>query len=143
MKVSDVMTHRVQYIPPDTTLQEAATKMREIGCGFLPIGNDDNTRLSGVVTDRDIVIRAVAEGLDPATTPVTQIRSNSVLYCFADDDLEKAVDSMRIKLVYRLIVLNNPQEKQLCGVLSLGDIYRYNEDQLASKAARSIVERAA
>ena len=143
MKVSDVMTHNVRFIEPGTTLMEAAMKMREMGCGFLPISNEESSRLEGVVTDRDIVTRAVAEGMDPTATTVHQIRTEAVLYCFADDDLEVAMDSMRTQKVYRLIVLNNPGEKRLCGVLSLGDAYRYNEKQLASEAARSIEERAA
>jgi len=143
MKVKDVMTPAARFIEPATTLREAATRMREMGCGFLPVSNADNTRLQGVITDRDIIIRAVAEGMDPNTTTVSAIASHRVLYCCADDDLEQAVQTMEMQKVYRLIVLEDRQSKQLCGVVSLGDINRYNETQLASKAAKAISERVA
>lgn len=143
MKVKDVMTPEARFVEPSTTLMEAATRMRELGCGFLPISNGDNTRLEGVVTDRDIVIRAVAQGLDPSRTTVDEVKSNRVLYCFADDDLESAVQSMELQQVYRLIVLDNPQNKSLCGIVTLGDISRFNETELVGKAARAISDRAA
>lgn len=143
MKVRDVMTPDARFVEPSTTLMEAATRMREMGCGFLPISNGDNTRLEGVVTDRDIVIRAVAQGMDPTRTTVDEIKSNRVLYCFADDDVEQAVQSMEGQQVYRLIVLDNPQDKNLCGIVTLGDISRCNEIELVGKAAHAITDRAA
>lgn len=143
VKVKDVMTPTVRFIEPTTTLQKAAALMREMGCGFLPVSNADNTRLDGVVTDRDIIIRAVAEGMNPASTTVGAVKSNKVLYCCADDDLEEAIHSMEMQRVYRLIVLDGRQSKQLCGVVSLGDVYRFDETGIASKAAKAILERAA
>lgn len=143
MKVKDVMSPEARFVEPSTSLKEAATRMREMGCGFLPISNNDNTRLQGVITDRDIVIRAVAQGMDPSQTTVEEIKSNRVLYCYADDDLDHAAQSMETQQVYRLIVLDNPQNKNLCGIVTLGDISRANETQLVGKTARSITDRAA
>lgn len=138
MQVQDVMTKDAQYTPLDTSLKEAAETMRDLDCGFLPIGNEDNTKLLGVVTDRDIVIRAVAEGKDPTGTPVTEAMSKKVLYCFAEDNLEQAAESMQSQQVYRLIVLDNAERKNLCGVISLGDILRHQEIVLSADTAEAI-----
>lgn len=142
MNIKDVMTRNVEYIPSDTTLEEAAMKMRDLDCGFLPIGDSSDGKLQGVVTDRDIVLRALAEGMDPADTTVEQIKSNKVLYCYQDDDLQSAADSMGEQQVYRLIVLNNPEEKRLCGVITLGDILRHNQERIAEQAAKNISKAA-
>src|SRR5690625_1994369 len=112
MKITEVMTRNVEYIPSSTSLEEAAVRVREQVPGFLPIGDPPDGKLQGVITDRDIVVRALAEGLDPADTTVEQVRSNKVLYCFQDDDLPSAADSMGQQQVYRLIVLDNPDDKR-------------------------------
>lgn len=143
MKVSDVMTKSVEYIEPGASLMEAAIQMQSMGCGFLPIVNQEGTKLEGVVTDRDIVVRGVAAGLDPTSTTVHQIRSDHVLYCFADDDLAEAMAVMSKKKVYRLIVLNNRNEKRLAGILTLGDVTRNDEQKLAMEAAKAIAGKAA
>lgn len=140
MKISEVMTRNVEYIPSSTTLEEAAVRMRELDTGFLPIGDSPDGKLQGVITDRDIVVRALAEGLDPADTTVEQVRSNKVLYCFQDDGLQSAADSMAQQQVYRLIVLDNPDDKRLSGVITLGDILRHDQEPLAERTARSIVD---
>lgn len=128
MNISQVMTRNVEFVPPSASVDEAAAKMRELDCGFLPIARSNNDRIEGVITDRDIVVRAIAEGMDPRNTPVEQIKSDGVLYCFEDDSLEDAAQSMHDQQVYRLIVLNNPEEKRLAGVVSLGDITRGDHD---------------
>lgn len=138
MKVKDVMTDACEFVAPDANVQEVAQRMRDLDCGFMPIGNNDSGRLEGVVTDRDIVLRAVAEGLDTSECLAQDVATQKVLYCFEDDELDSAADSMREQQVYRLIVLDNPQDKQLCGVISLGDILRHHENQLASRAAEGI-----
>lgn len=136
--VKDVMSRDVQYIAADTTLEQAARTMRELGCGFLPIGDTPGEKLQGVITDRDIATRAVAERLDPSSTPVTAVQSDRVLYCFEGDQLEQAAKSMHDQQVYRLVVLDNADSKKLAGVISLNDIVRHNERQLASAAAEGI-----
>ena len=143
MKIRDVMTQDVEYVSSDTTLDQAAQKMQELDCGFLPIANSPQDKLHGVVTDRDIVLRALAQGLDPASTTVEQIRSDKVLYCYENDDIQSAANSMGDQKVYRLVVLNNEQEKRLCGIVTLGDILRHNQEHLAEQAAKDITAKAA
>ncbi|HUG98016.1 MAG TPA: CBS domain-containing protein [Gammaproteobacteria bacterium] len=132
------MTDKPRFVSAATTLQEAARLMRDLDSGFLPVADEREEKLSGVVTDRDITVRAVADGLDPAKTTVTDIKSDSVLYCFKDDDVADAAKRMRDKQVYRLIVLDNRENKKLCGVVSLGDILRHGQSALAAKTAEGI-----
>ena len=82
MRVQDAMTKNATYIPAAMTLDDAARKMRELNSGFLPIADANEKKLQGVVTDRDIVLRAVAEGLDPARTSVEEVKSDAVLFCY-------------------------------------------------------------
>jgi CBS domain-containing protein len=139
MQVHELMTSKPQFVPSSTTLKEAAQKMRDLDCGFLPVADAREEKLAGVVTDRDIAVRAVADGMDPTTTTVTDIKSDGVLYCFKDDDVKQAAERMRSKQVYRLIVLDDRESKKLCGVISLGDIMRHDQSALAGETARGIV----
>jgi CBS domain-containing protein len=139
MQVRELMTDKPKFVPGTTTLQEAAQKMRELDTGFLPVADEREQKLSGVVTDRDITVRAVADGLDPAKTTVADIQSDRVLYCFRDDDVEEAARRMQAKQVYRLVVLDDRDNKKMCGVISLGDIVRHKQPELAFKTAEAIV----
>jgi CBS domain-containing protein len=139
MQVHELMTSKPQFVPSSTTLKEAAQKMRDLDCGFLPVADAREEKLAGVVTDRDIAVRAVADGMDPTTTTVTDIKTDGVLYCFKDDDVKQAAERMRSKQVYRLIVLDDRENKKLCGVISLGDIMRHDQSALAGETARGIV----
>ncbi len=143
MHVKDVMTRACEFIEPGTSLKDAAQKMRSLDCGFLPISTQAGGKLEGVITDRDIVLRAVAEGRDPSRTAVKDVETRRVLYCFESDDLDSAARSMREQQVYRLVVLDRPESKRLCGVISLGDILRHHRSGLAADAAEGITERAA
>jgi CBS domain-containing protein len=138
MKVQQAMTGKPEYVPTTMTLRDAAKRMRELDCGFLPIGDSPKGKLKGVVTDRDIAIRGVADGLDPASTTVQGIKSDKVLYCYQDDDIEAAARSMGEQKVYRLVVLDDAKAKKLCGVISLGDIARH-DSKLAGRVAEGIV----
>lgn len=142
MQIREIMSTKPEIITPQTTLQEAAEKMRELDCGFLPVGAND--RLQGMVTDRDIAIRAIAEGRDPKETPVSEIMTEKVLYCFEEDDLRDAARSMKEQQVRRLVVLNNRQDKRLTGVVSLGDIAtRCGDEKLAGDITEAVSEKAA
>lgn len=136
--VKNVMSTDVQYIASDSTLDQAASKMRDLDCGFLPIGDSPNGTLQGVITDRDIVIRGLAEGVNSSEATVGSVKSDRVLYCFQDDDIERAADSMRDQQVYRLVVLDSQDSKKICGVITLNDIVRHQESQIASSAAQGI-----
>jgi CBS domain-containing protein len=139
MQVREIMTSKPQFVPATTTLEEAARKMRDLDCGFLPVADQQEQKLSGVITDRDITLRAVADGRDPAKTTVADIQSDRVLYCFMDDDITDAARSMQKQRVYRLVVLDNRDNKKLCGVVSLGDILRHDQPALAARTAEAIV----
>ena len=138
MQVQQIMSTRVEYIPADTTLAQAAKNMRDRDTGFLPIGDSPQGRLQGVITDRDITVRGVAAGKDPENTTVNQVKTDKVLYCFQDEDVNDVANNMQDQKVYRLIVLNNRDEKRLCGVVSLGDIVRHGSAKLGGETAREI-----
>lgn len=123
MKVSEVMCPEFEIATPDTTLREAAQMMRDGDFGYLPVGEND--RLMGTVTDRDIVIRAVAEGIDGGA-PVRQIMTENVVYCFEDNEVSEAGDVMRTRQIRRLVVLD--RDKRMVGILSIGDIARDTDD---------------
>ena len=118
MKVSRVMTPHVECIGPDTTLQETAKRMKSLDVGFMPVL--DKERLIGTVTDRDIVIRAVAEGQDIRNATARDVMSTQVYYCFDDQDISECGHSMQSQGVRRMLVLD--RSKNLVGVVSLGDI---------------------
>ena len=144
MKVKEAMTSECDFIEPTATLQQAAQMMRDLGCGFLPIGNHrSDGKLEGVITDRDIVVRAVAEGCDSRDTQVNQVETSQVFYCYEDNSIDEAAQSMREQQVYRLIVLNNAEEKKLSGIITLGDILRHSEDKIATATAKGIMNKAA
>ncbi|HEU5296733.1 MAG TPA: CBS domain-containing protein [Burkholderiaceae bacterium] len=117
MRVSEAMTHDVSTVRPDETLQQAALKMAELDAGVLPVGADD--RLVGMITDRDIAVRAVAKGNGPETK-VRDAMSEDVKYCFEDEDLDAVQKNMGYIRVRRLPVVN--RQKRLVGIVSLGDI---------------------
>lgn len=117
MKLSEIMTRDPEWIRPDDSLEDAACKMRILDTGFVPVG--DGSRLQGVITDRDITIRAVAEGLDSSNL-VEDVMTPDVIYCFEDQDVQEAADIMAVKQVHRLVVLD--RDKKLTGIVSLGDI---------------------
>src|SRR3954466_11863099 len=103
MRVSEVMTRGVECISPDATLQEAAARMKSLDVGPLPVC--DNDRLVGMVTDRDITVRATAEGEAPTDVRVRDIMTLEVFWCFEDQDAAEAARLMEQKQVRRLVVL--------------------------------------
>jgi CBS domain-containing protein len=117
MQVSEAMSSDVNIANPQQTIREAAQMMAEIDAGALPVGEND--RLVGMITDRDIAVRAVAAGKGP-DTPIREIMSNEVKYCFEDDDLEEIAHNMADIKLRRLPVLN--ENKRLVGIISLCDI---------------------
>jgi CBS domain-containing protein len=139
MQVKDVMTRGVECVSPDATLQEAARKMRDLDVGPLPVC--DNDRLAGMLTDRDIVVRAVAEGRDPRSAKVREAMTEGIDYCFEDDDLEQAARLMRQRQVRRLVVLN--RDKRLVGIVSLGDLaVETGGDEVAGKTLERVSQPA-
>lgn len=140
MKIKDVMSKECQFVPHNATLQQAAQKMQELDCGFIPVGKDN--KLCGVITDRDIAVRAVAQNL-ANDTPVSQIMSEQVLYCFETDDVNQIATNMTENRVRRLVVLDNKKDKKLCGVVSICDIVNANrtEAETSSKLIRGVSQQ--
>ena len=124
MKVKNYMTEEVIFIGPDFSLRRAAEKMTENDCGFLPVGSQDD--LLGVITDRDIVIRAVCIGKDVSTEKVRKYMSKPVVACNENDTLEDAIEKMHSQEVGRLVVKN--KKGQVVGILSLGSILAREAD---------------
>ena len=117
MKVSEVMTRDVQLIEPTQTIRDAARLMAELDAGIMPVREGD--RLVGMITDRDIAVRAVAEGKGPDTS-VREVMTEDVKYCFEDDDTDDVARNMADIQVRRLPVLT--RDKRLVGIISLGDM---------------------
>jgi CBS domain-containing protein len=136
MQVSQILTRDVETIRPDTTVKEAAQRMRSMDVGSLPVC--DGRRLLGMVTDRDITIRITAEGRDAANTPVQEAMTPDVAFVFEDQDVQEAAKLMRERQIRRLPVVN--REKQLVGILALGDIATTGDDRLSGDALEQISE---
>jgi CBS domain-containing protein len=134
MQVSQLITRNVETIAPDATVREAAQRMRSADIGSLPVCDGD--RLLGMITDRDITVRAIADGLDPARTPVQDAMTPSVSYCFDDDDVRQAARIMEDKQIRRLPVLNH--DRKLVGILAQADLARAGEDQLTGEVVQKI-----
>lgn len=133
MLVKDIMTPAAKWVDAATPIADAALIMRERDFGVLPVG--DGTRLIGIVTDRDIAVRGAAEKRDLAASTVRDIMTDHVLYCFDDQLVEDVAANMAEQRVRRLAVLN--REKNLVGMVTLGDIAARGPDQAA---ARSLAE---
>jgi CBS domain-containing protein len=118
MKIREIMTPDAQCIRPDETLVDAASLMRQLDVGVLPVCDDDS--VVGMLTDRDIAIRAVADSRDPGRTLVHEIMSAGTIFVYDDHDVEEAVRVMEQHQIRRAPVLN--REKKLVGIVSLGDI---------------------
>ena len=139
VRVKDIMSKNVTWVGPELSLQDAAKKMRELDIGSLPVGKDD--RLIGMITDRDIACRAVAEGDDPAKTMIAEAMSKGVTYCFEDQDVGEAAHLMEQKQIHRLPVLN--RQKRMVGMVSLGDIGLHAPHELTGEVVEAVARRPA
>jgi CBS domain-containing protein len=124
MWIRDIMTRNVECVWPDDTLQEAALRMKELDVGPMPVCDYD--RVVGMLTDRDITVRAVAEGRDPRSTRVRDVMTRNVVSCSEDDAVEEAARLMQERQIRRLLVLD--RDKRLIGIVSLGDLASEAED---------------
>jgi CBS domain-containing protein len=124
LQLKDIMTRNVEVIQPESSLWEAAQRMAALDVGMLPVCSGD--QLVGMLTDRDITVRATAEGRDPKTTRVHEVMTPEVVHVFEDDDVSAAAQIMSEQQIRRLVVLN--QSKQLAGIVSLGDLAVHGGD---------------
>jgi len=117
MKVREAMTRDVRIASPDETIRDAAKAMAALDAGVLPVGEND--RLVGMITDRDMAVRAIAQGKGP-DTKIREVMTTEVKYCFEDEELDHVAANMADIRVRRLPVMN--REKRLVGIVSLGDV---------------------
>jgi CBS domain-containing protein len=134
MKVREIMTPAVQCVRPEDNLVEAAGVMRELDVGAVPVC--DRGEVIGIVTDRDITVRATAEGRDPNRTFVHQVMSPGVVFAYEDDTVESVVQLMEENQVRRAPVLT--RQKKLAGIVSLGDLAVDANTQLSAEALREV-----
>jgi CBS domain-containing protein len=118
MKISEVMTRQVRVVGPDRTVREAARLMDELNVGVLPVC--DGERLLGIITDRDITVRATATGKDPDAVPVREIMTEDVRWCFEDEAVEDVAQMMGDVQIRRIPVVD--RNKRLVGIVALGDL---------------------
>jgi CBS domain-containing protein len=136
MRVSEAMTREVRIANPGQSIRDVAKVMAEIDAGAMPVGEND--RLVGMITDRDIAIRAVALGKGP-DTPVREVMSKEVKYCYEDEDLEHVAKNMGDIQLRRLPVVS--REKRLVGIVSLGDVSQNEDLETTGDAAAGVSQR--
>jgi CBS domain-containing protein len=136
MLVRDVMTLRAETIGPEETIQAAAAKMKALNVGALPVKDDDH--LVGMLTDRDLAVRAVAAGRDPTRARVREAMTPQVVWCFEDQDTLEAARIMEDKAIRRVMVLD--RQERLVGLLSVDDIAAgARQERLAGEVLDSAV----
>jgi len=139
MQVFEAMTPEVVSVLPDTTIVDAALVMKNLDIGPLPVV--DSGRLIGVVTDRDITVRATAEGLDPLTTHVSDVMTREVVACREDDDVRQAARLMQDAQLRRLLVVDDAG--RLTGIVSIGDLaLQTGDDKLSGHTLEKVSEPA-
>ena len=134
MKVKQAMHNGVQWVDPATSVETLARLMRGHDIGAIPIGDSD--RLIGMVTDRDIVCRCIAAGLDPNTAIARDVMSEGIVFCLEKQELDDAARIMEMKKIRRLPVING--KKRMTGMLSLGDVHNAGPDHLGGEVMQSV-----
>lgn len=134
MKIREIMTSDVRCISPDASLVEAAKLLNELDVGALPVCDQD--RLAGMITDRDIVVRALAQDKDPRSTRVRDAMTEGIVYVYEDDNIEDAAQHMESKQIRRLAVLN--REKRLVGLVSTADIALETSSRTTGEILREV-----
>lgn len=139
MQLREIMTPQVEVVAPTVPLVDCARKMRDLNVGAIPVCDGD--RLQGMVTDRDLAIRGLAEGLNPKKTRVAEVMSADVAWCYEDQEASDAAAIMREKQIRRLPVLD--RQKRLVGIVSLGDLSVKTGDRaLAGDTVEAVSEPA-
>lgn len=136
MKVKDAMHAGVTWVEPDTRIKDLARMMRDEDIGSIPIGEND--RLVGMVTDRDIVCKGLADGKDPDSLTARDVMSGPIVYCRAEEDVEDAVRIMEEHEIRRLPVIN--ENKRMVGMLSMGDIADCASRDLTAEVTRAVAD---
>ena len=137
MKLSEIMTRDVVIMQPDDSLQSAAKKMRDFNIGFLPVCDGDE--LLGVISDRDLTVRALADGMDVNIMLGRDLMTTPVIYCYEDQDVREAAQIMEENQIRRLVVLSR-EGKRLVGVVSLGDLARHEPTNRSGQVLKKVSE---
>lgn len=137
MKLSEIMTTEVEMVQPDDTLQLAARKMRDRDIGFLPVC--DGGTLMGVLSDRDLAIRALAEGMDTTVMLSRDLMTTPAIHGYEDQDITEAAKIMEANQIRRLVILSR-QDERLVGIVSLGDIARNTSPKLSGEVLQRVSE---
>lgn len=138
MKVQEVMTPNIEYIKSDDSIKKAAEKMKNIDIGVLPVTAGDE--VIGIMTDRDIVIRSTAQGLDPEKHMVMEVLTTGVTSVKEEDDIKEAADLMEDKQIRRVLVKD--KEGKVTGIVSLGDLAVHIKNKLAGEVLKEVSEPA-
>jgi CBS domain-containing protein len=135
-KISDIMTPHCEWAQPNATVQEIAQRMKELDCGFIPVGDGEDRKLIGTITDRDIALRCCARGLNPKECTARDVMTDKTYYCYDDQDTEDVCHNMSEIKVRRLPVLN--RDKELVGVVSIGDLAQGSETSETGETLKEI-----
>jgi CBS domain-containing protein len=136
MQAKDLMTRTVECVTPDMQIQEVARRMKSLDIGFVPVCDSD--RLIGTVTDRDIVLRVIAEGRDVKGCKARDVMTSEVFWCYDDQTAEEVADYMADQEIRRVVLLDRSQ--RLVGVISIGDLAKGGEQVAAGEAIGTIAE---
>jgi CBS domain-containing protein len=139
MQVREVMSKNVKLVSPNDTIEKAASLMEQIKCGALPV--EENEKIIGVITDRDITLRAVAKGKAPSKCTVREVMSPGIKYIFDDETTEAAAQNMSKLQVRRLPVMN--RQKRLVGIVALGDLAIKLDGPASTNALKGISKSSA
>jgi CBS domain-containing protein len=134
MKVKDAMHRGVEWVSPDTSLAEVARLMRRHDIGAVPVGEND--RLIGMVTDRDIVCRGLAEDKDPRKLTAREVMTKGIVFCRSEEDLDEATKTMEDRQIRRLPVID--ANRRMVGILSLGDVSSAGEKDLSGEVLQAV-----
>jgi CBS domain-containing protein len=135
--IKEIMTPQVQVVSPETPIMEVAQVMKQHDVGAVPVcGND---RLVGMVTDRDLVLRCLAKGIDPSQLTAEKVMSEGIIFCFETQDVGEAARIMEVRKVRRLVVLN--ADRRMCGIVTVGDIAtRFGSEELTGEILERVSE---
>jgi CBS domain-containing protein len=137
MKLSEIMTRDVVVMQPDDSLQSAAKKMRDRDIGFLPVCDGED--LIGVISDRDITVRALADGMDVNIMLGRDLMTSPAIYCFDDQEVSEAAQIMEENQIRRLVVMSR-EDNRLVGVVSLGDLARHATTDRSGQVLQKVSE---
>lgn len=136
MKITDAMHRQADWVSADTQISEVAKMMEKDDIGAVPVGKND--KLIGMITDRDIALRVVAKGRDPAKTTAEEVMTKGIVYCRTGETVEDAIHLMDQKKIRRLPVIND--NKRLVGMLSLGDVSHAASRELSGELLRAVAD---